>query len=44
MMSSDYAQFFFKSDNKEREHGSGNKHMALCIRKVVVNGERSGDR
>ena len=44
IITSDYAQSFFKSDDKDGASGSGNELMALRVRQVAVNGERSGAR
>ena len=44
LMTSDYAQSFFKSDDKDRASGSGNGHMALRVRQVAVIGEHPGAR
>ena len=37
IMTSDYGQSFFKSDDKDRAGGFGNGHMDLDVRPVVVN-------
>ena len=44
IMTSDYAQSFFKSDDKDRASGSGNGHMAFRVRQVSINGECPGAR
>ena len=44
IMTSNYGQSFFKSDDKDRASGSGNGHMVLRVRQVAVNGERPGAR
>ena len=44
IMTSDYAQSFFKLDDKDKASGSGNGHMALRVRQVAVIGERPGAR
>ena len=44
LMSSDYAQSFFKSDDKDRASGPSNGHTALRVRQVAVIGERPGAR
>ena len=37
IMTSDKAQSFFKSDDEDKASGSGNGHMALRVRQVIVN-------
>ena len=44
IMTSDYAQSFFKLDDKDKASGSGNGHMAFRVRQVAVIGERPGAR
>ena len=44
LMTSDYAQSFFKSDDKDRASGPSNGHTALRVRQVAVIGERPGAR
>ena len=44
LMTSDYAQSFLKSDDKDRASGSCNGHRALHVRQVTVKGERPGAR
>ena len=44
IMTSDYAQSFFKSDDKDKASGSGNGHRAVRVRQTTVNGERPGAR
>ena len=44
LITSDYAQSFFRSDDKDRASGSGNGHMALRVRQVIANRERPGAR
>ena len=43
-MTSDYAQSFFKSDDKDRASGPSNGHTALRLRQVAVIGERPDAR
>ena len=43
-MTSDYAQSFFKSVDKDKASGSGNGDMPLHVRQVAVKEEHSGAR
>ena len=44
VMTSDYAQSFFKSDEKDRASEAGNEHIALRVRQAALNRKLSGAR